>query len=427
LGGQVGASWVPNTCTIRMTIALRALGLDPGNSGHSVFNDKYKNWYLIRVKNMKPYMDATFGKPFSTKTSPDSLVGEGMGERVGVIMYSDCRFGDATGHFDIWDGAGLKDHGYTSKKCRKAEIWNVCNIKRNPDYSKLLLRKKREESIRMRHMESFNKKLRASQGGRAVAVVHDVKEFLPTKAQIIQTQEFLKKVADLTNDARYVPGSKAGELDQKTLKAIKYFRAKHEKSGDRASTFISKKTYELIINLSSGDLSESLKEFIRCPNKDTFWANGKCSADSFFGGTKEVLDECCKCPEDHTLHYRPMTSSETEPKCYFHQKLFLEKVQVSAEMCCRDMAAQKYLTESEFNRIKLNCPTAKELHMRPLKRRQRTKVCYFHKDGKYDAKVVVDDFCCEDSKIKAGKYLNERKWRKYVRSMQEAEAQNTKP
>merc|ERR1711916_229151 len=93
-------------------------------------------------------------------------------------------------------------------------------------------------------------------------------------------------------------------------------------------------------------------------------------------------DECCKCPEDHTLHYRPMTSSETEPKCYFHQKLFLEKVQVSAEMCCRDMAAQKYLTESEFNRIKLNCPTAKELHMRPLKRRQRTKVCYFHKDGK---------------------------------------------
>merc|ERR1711991_247698 len=57
LKGQVGASWIPNTCTIRMTISLRALGLDPGNSGHSVFNDQYKNYYLIRVKNMKPYMD----------------------------------------------------------------------------------------------------------------------------------------------------------------------------------------------------------------------------------------------------------------------------------------------------------------------------------------------------------------------------------
>jgi hypothetical protein len=344
-----------------------------------------------------------------------------MAERVGVIRYYDCHFGDATGHFDVWDGAGLKDHGYTNKKCNKVEIWNVCNVKRNPNYSKLLKRKEKEgRSIRTRDMAGFRAKLRASQNGNGVAIVDNIKEFMPTTAQVIQAQEFLTKVGDITFDRNYVPGNTHGELDSKTLKAIKYFRSKHEKSGERASTFISKKTFELVINLSSGDLKSNLKEFIRCPQKDPYWANGKCTADTFSGSSAEVLDECCQCPHQSQLHFRPVTKSDTEPSCYFHQKLFLEKVVVSTSKCCADMAAEKYLTESEFTRMQLNCPNGKDLHFRPIQRREKIRSCYFHKGGKYDAKVVVDNFCCEDSKIEGGKWLSSRKYRKYVKKMKQA-------
>jgi len=141
-GGMIGMA---NTCTIRATIALRSLGLEAGEIGNAVWRDAKKRKYLIRVLEMNQFLRATFGPPqwVGGPGTPTDEVND-MGEKVylhppqlrgnaGMIRYSDCPFSDASGHIDVFDGQKLKGHGY-AHKCRKMEVWNLCNPVPNPDY-----------------------------------------------------------------------------------------------------------------------------------------------------------------------------------------------------------------------------------------------------------------------------------------------------
>ena len=59
---------------------------------------------------------------------------EALRGNAGMIRYSDCPFSDATGHIDVFDGERLKGHGY-AHKCRKMELWNLCNPIPSPNYA----------------------------------------------------------------------------------------------------------------------------------------------------------------------------------------------------------------------------------------------------------------------------------------------------
>ncbi len=124
---------------------MRALGLEPGEIGNARWRDAKQRKYLIRVLEMNQFLRATFGPPqwVGGPGVPTDEVNN-MGERVflhppqlrgnaGMIRYSDCPFSDATGHIDVFDGEHLKGHGYPHK-CRKMEVWNLCNPIPNPDY-----------------------------------------------------------------------------------------------------------------------------------------------------------------------------------------------------------------------------------------------------------------------------------------------------
>jgi len=157
---SIGLGWLTNSCAVRTTIGLGAAGLEPGVIGRSKWigtkfkidsNDmpvrtRERKRYLIRVAEVEPFLRATFGPPVIRAGAGEltNKVDE-QGNAVwrdnaaifgyaGIIHYSDCGWTDATGHFDVWDGTQIRNHGYPDK-CKKVEIYDVCRRVPNPDYS----------------------------------------------------------------------------------------------------------------------------------------------------------------------------------------------------------------------------------------------------------------------------------------------------
>ncbi len=118
---DVKQRWITNTCAIRTSMGLSGIGLRPGEIGRTKWVAKGKR-YLIRVAEMKPFLDAAFGAPYVTGgpgvpsgssdaqgnpiyDHPASFKG-----KAGIIMYWNCGWSDATGHFDVWDGTTVRSH-----------------------------------------------------------------------------------------------------------------------------------------------------------------------------------------------------------------------------------------------------------------------------------------------------------------------------
>lgn len=121
------------------------MGIYPGELGRTKWIGKGKR-YLIRVAEMVPFLQATFGASIASgSTRPtDQPESDGINGRAwqppaeimgkaGIIHFSDCVFSDATGHIDVWDGYNIREHDYFHR-CRKAQIFSVCNPLPNPDY-----------------------------------------------------------------------------------------------------------------------------------------------------------------------------------------------------------------------------------------------------------------------------------------------------
>ena len=138
-------SWVANTCAIRTSLAMKSVGIEPGEIGRAKWIAKSKR-YLIRVAELAPFFTALYGSPYVTGgpgVRIEGLDSEGneaydhpanFKGKAGIIWYSNCNFKDATGHFDVWDGSTIRSHGYPDK-CKKMSLFNVCNPRANPDYS----------------------------------------------------------------------------------------------------------------------------------------------------------------------------------------------------------------------------------------------------------------------------------------------------
>ncbi len=72
-------TWITNTCAIRTTMGLSNLGIEPGNIARSKWVAKGKR-YLIRVAEVQPFLEATFGRAYVTGgpgVQSDRLDGEG--------------------------------------------------------------------------------------------------------------------------------------------------------------------------------------------------------------------------------------------------------------------------------------------------------------------------------------------------------------
>merc|ERR1711964_742261 len=141
-------SWITNTCAIRTTLSLRNAGYQPGEIGRTKWRANGKR-YLIRVKEIDPFLTATFGVPFIV-AGPGIATGRKNAEgdeiydhpkefqgKAGLMMYTNCNFNDATGHFDVWDGQSIRSQGYPDR-CKTMSLFNVCEPIPSPDYTKFI-------------------------------------------------------------------------------------------------------------------------------------------------------------------------------------------------------------------------------------------------------------------------------------------------
>lgn len=133
LGG--GLRGLANTCAIRWTGSLRAMGMDPGAIADSPWRDKEGRQYIIRVKEARLFMDAVFGRnvirgrtqgPNGQRGWPASFYGHR-----GMVIFDDCDFSDASGHLDLWDGQGnVRNHDFLDR-CNRVDLYNLCYPNRN--------------------------------------------------------------------------------------------------------------------------------------------------------------------------------------------------------------------------------------------------------------------------------------------------------
>lgn len=97
-----------NSCCIRMSRGLNYSGFTlpkaPSNGGTIYGKDKKKYW--IRVKDLLGYLKTKFGKPEIEAKGGHTAVSQFKG-RKGIIVFEVSGWGNATGHFTLWDGQHL--------------------------------------------------------------------------------------------------------------------------------------------------------------------------------------------------------------------------------------------------------------------------------------------------------------------------------
>jgi len=120
IGGNVNATWVTNTCTIRLSRALNYAGFDiPSDvSGLNTLRGGDDKRYAYRVAEMRRYLLGVLGQPTITGTDPSLYQGH-----KGIIMFV-VKFSDATGHFDLWDGSMPAHEQYFDQAIQVA-LWET--------------------------------------------------------------------------------------------------------------------------------------------------------------------------------------------------------------------------------------------------------------------------------------------------------------
>lgn len=100
-------SWI-NSCCVRMSRGLNYSGFSlpkAPSSGGTIYGKDQKR-YWIRVKDLLAYLKIKFGKPDIECTGGHSAVSHFKGKR-GIIVFEVSGWGNATGHFTLWDGQQL--------------------------------------------------------------------------------------------------------------------------------------------------------------------------------------------------------------------------------------------------------------------------------------------------------------------------------
>jgi len=108
IGGKINADWITNTCAIRLSRALNYSGvhIPTHYEGLSVLSGADAMWYAFRMRELKKWLEATFGEPDFVKVQPAGghITRQSFAVMHGIVAF-DIEFDDASGHLDLWDGS----------------------------------------------------------------------------------------------------------------------------------------------------------------------------------------------------------------------------------------------------------------------------------------------------------------------------------
>lgn len=128
IGGQVDAEWLTNTCTVRVSRSFNYSGNPiPNRFGLKTVTGADGLRYAFRVRELLKYLRDVYGPPGLTHTYPGAQGGptpEKFTGKQGVICFEVQGWSDASGHFDLWDGARCINHAYF-ERAAKVHLWEV--------------------------------------------------------------------------------------------------------------------------------------------------------------------------------------------------------------------------------------------------------------------------------------------------------------
>ena len=133
IGGAVNADWITNTCTIRMSRAFNLAGFKVpfghkfAAGGQPAMLNTVKGGdglrYAFRVAEFLKYMKEQFGKPqIRILQERGSAMPDAFKGRQGIVVFNDCGWSDATGHFDLWNRDQIGHEGYWDK-AKEVYLW----------------------------------------------------------------------------------------------------------------------------------------------------------------------------------------------------------------------------------------------------------------------------------------------------------------
>lgn len=74
------------------------------SGGTIIGKDKYKYW--IRVRDLKQHMENLFNLP-DIESTPSNIAVDKFNGKKGIIVFEVSGWGNAAGHFTLWDGQNL--------------------------------------------------------------------------------------------------------------------------------------------------------------------------------------------------------------------------------------------------------------------------------------------------------------------------------
>lgn len=121
MGGRVNMGWITNTCACRMSYCLNLSGFKIRKNAGLTITDKHKNNIYFRVLELVKVIRRRMGSA-DIKDSGVEADEKGVKRKVPQkkfkgkkgIIYFDTRgaWGDASGHFDLWDGEFMVEKGH---------------------------------------------------------------------------------------------------------------------------------------------------------------------------------------------------------------------------------------------------------------------------------------------------------------------------
>jgi len=125
IGGAVDASWIENTCAIRMSHTLNCAGIPVPprvvDGKVQYIRGQNRDNYIFRVKQLDPEIKKRFGAGV-TITAPVGQRGvdySPIAGKTGIIYFNtEGAWDDASGHFDLWDGKQMVERSHADSATR---------------------------------------------------------------------------------------------------------------------------------------------------------------------------------------------------------------------------------------------------------------------------------------------------------------------
>jgi hypothetical protein len=122
IGGKVktniDAGVFTNACAIRLSYALNKVGVLITSRDGAISSGADGKKYLYRMNDAEKLVK---NRLYLTKILSGTVSPDFKGEH-GIIVFRDCGWGDAAGHMDLYNGASVEDHDY-STRCGKITLY----------------------------------------------------------------------------------------------------------------------------------------------------------------------------------------------------------------------------------------------------------------------------------------------------------------